>query len=270
MVAPAARLRMGRRPFSSKRGGRPREGRSETPRMRRSVKWAIAAAAAAAATTAGFYRWPIASSRVGVEFNRAMPAIGLHWRRPARASLTLLPWPSLSVVGVDLVAADGRSLLTAPTARFSLSLAALARGHFTPDGVTLESLDSSDRSRRRPGARRRARARRRRERRRRRRVVGRASARRRAACRERLASPRHADRESRRSPPVALRRAAALLAGRRLARPKRFDQGRPRQSAGCAAQSLRRRRADDRTRRRLRFPPTANGAATMRPASPAS
>ena len=107
--------------------------------MRRSVKWAIAAAAAAAATTAGFYRWPIASSRVGVEFNRAMPAIGLHWRRPARASLTLLPWPSLSVVGVDLVAADGRSLLTAPTARFSLSLAALARGHFTPDGVTLES-----------------------------------------------------------------------------------------------------------------------------------
>jgi len=106
--------------------------------MRRSVKWSIAVAAIVA-IGAGFCRWPIASARVGVELNRVMPPIGLHWRGPARAYFALLPWPTLRVIGVDLFAADGHSVLTAPSARFPLSLAALTRGRFAPTGATLES-----------------------------------------------------------------------------------------------------------------------------------
>jgi len=106
--------------------------------MRRSVKWTFAALAVAA-VIAGVYRWPMASARVGAELNRAMPPIGLHWRGPARVSFALLPWPTLRVIGVDLVANDGHNVLTASEARFPLSIFALMRGHFLPVGATLES-----------------------------------------------------------------------------------------------------------------------------------
>ena len=106
--------------------------------MRRSVKWTIAAAAVAA-ILAGVYRWPMASARVGAELDRATPPIGLHWRGPARATFALLPWPTLRVVGVDLVAADGRNVLTASEARFPLSIFALMRGRFLPVGATLDN-----------------------------------------------------------------------------------------------------------------------------------
>jgi AsmA protein len=106
--------------------------------MRRSVKWTIAAAAVAA-MLAGVYRWPIASARVGGELNRAMPPIGLHWRGPARVTFALLPWPTLRVIGVDLVAADGHNVLSASEARFPLSIVALMRGHLLPAGATLNN-----------------------------------------------------------------------------------------------------------------------------------
>jgi len=106
--------------------------------MRRSVKWTIAAAAVAA-MLAGVYRWPMASGRVGAELNRAMPPIGLHWRGPARVTFALLPWPTLRVVGVDLVGADGHSVLTAPEARFPLSIFALMSSRLLPVGATLDS-----------------------------------------------------------------------------------------------------------------------------------
>jgi len=106
--------------------------------MRRSVKWTIAAVAVAA-LFAGVYRWPMASARVGAELDRAMPPIGLHWRGPARVTFALLPWPTLRVIGVDLVATDGRNVLTASEARFPLSIFALMGGHFLPVGATLES-----------------------------------------------------------------------------------------------------------------------------------
>jgi AsmA protein len=106
--------------------------------MRRSVKWKIAAAAVAA-MLAGVYRWPMASVRVAAELNRATPPIGLHWRGPARVTFVLLPWPTLRVVGVDLVAADGRNVLTASEARFPLSIFALMRGRFLPVGATLDN-----------------------------------------------------------------------------------------------------------------------------------
>jgi AsmA protein len=106
--------------------------------MRRSVKWTIAAAAVAA-ILAGVYRWPMASARVGAELNRATPPIGLHWRGPARVTFALLPWPTLRIVGVDLVGADGRSVLTAPEARLPLSIFALMGGRLLPVGATLDS-----------------------------------------------------------------------------------------------------------------------------------
>ena len=106
--------------------------------MRRSVKWTIAAAAIAA-LFAGVYRWPMASARVGAELNRAMPPIGLHWRGPARVTFALLPWPTLRVIGVDLVATDGHNVLTASEAQFPLSILGLMRGRFLPVGATLDS-----------------------------------------------------------------------------------------------------------------------------------
>ncbi len=106
--------------------------------MRRSVKWTIAAAAVAA-MLAGVYRWPMASARVGAELNRATPPIGLHWRGPARVTFALLPWPTLRVIGVDLVAADGHNVLTASGARFPLSIIALMRGRLLPVGATLDN-----------------------------------------------------------------------------------------------------------------------------------
>jgi AsmA protein len=106
--------------------------------MRRRVKWTIAAIAVAA-LFAGVYRWPLASARVGAELNRATPPIGLHWRGPDRVTFALLPWPTLRVIGVDLVATDGHSVLTASEARFPLSVLALVGGHFLPVGATLDN-----------------------------------------------------------------------------------------------------------------------------------
>jgi len=106
--------------------------------MRRSAKWTIAAVAVAA-MLAGVYRWPIASARVGAELNRAMPPIGVHWRGPDRVTFALLPWPTLRVIGVDLVAADGRNVLTASEGRFPLSIVALMSGRFLPVGATLDN-----------------------------------------------------------------------------------------------------------------------------------
>ena len=106
--------------------------------MRRSVKWTIAAAAIAA-MLAGVYRWPMASARVGAELNRATPPIGLHWRGPARVTFALLPWPTLRVIGVDLVATDGHNVLTASEAQFPLSIFALLGGRFLPVGATLDN-----------------------------------------------------------------------------------------------------------------------------------
>ena len=187
--------------------------------MRRSLKLTIAASAAAAMLAAGLVHWPISSARVGVEFNRATPPIGLRWRGPERAALTVLPWPTLRIIGVDLLEADGRSLLTAPSARFPLSLVALLRGRFMPTGAMLDNptalidLDAAPTL-----AEERA-------------VASEgddtsvgawsqcSSARRRAAHRQRLAPYRHADRGARRRPRMApFRRAAPLRPRRRLAR----------------------------------------------------
>jgi AsmA protein len=106
--------------------------------MRHGVKWAVGLLCALGVLACGAYRWPVRSAKVEAEINSAIsPRLGLHWRGPARATLALLPWPTLRVRGVELVGADDRSVLSAPSALFSLSLAGLLGGRFVPIGATL-------------------------------------------------------------------------------------------------------------------------------------
>ncbi len=108
--------------------------------MRHGVKWAVGLVCALGLLACGVYQWPVSSANVGAEINGAIsPRVGLRLRRPARASLALLPWPTLRVVGLELVDARDRSVLSAPTARFPLSLAALLGGRVAPVGATLFS-----------------------------------------------------------------------------------------------------------------------------------
>ena len=108
--------------------------------MRHGLKWAIGLLCVLAVLICGAYRWPIGSAKVSAELNQAIsPRVGMHWRGPARATLALLPWPTLRVVGVELVGADGKSLLNAPDAQFPLSLAGLLRGRFIPVSATMRS-----------------------------------------------------------------------------------------------------------------------------------
>jgi hypothetical protein len=108
--------------------------------MRHRVRWAVGLLGALALLIGGAIHWPVRSANVGAEINRAIsPRLGLRWRGPARATLALLPWPTLRVVGVELVGANDRSVLSAPAASFPLSLAGLLRGRFIPLGATLRS-----------------------------------------------------------------------------------------------------------------------------------
>ena len=106
--------------------------------MRLGVKWAVGLLFALAVVAGGAYRWPVDSAKASAEIDAAIsPRFGLHWRGPARATLALLPWPTLRVRGVELVAADGRNALSASSALFSLSLQGLLGGRFVPTGATL-------------------------------------------------------------------------------------------------------------------------------------
>ena len=112
--------------------------------MRLGVKWAVGLLFALAVVAGGAYRWPVDSAKASAEIDAAIsPRFGLHWRGPARATLALLPWPTLRVRGVELVAADGRNALSASSALFSLSLQGLLGGRFVPIGATLRGAAAS-------------------------------------------------------------------------------------------------------------------------------
>ena len=106
--------------------------------MRLGSKWAVGLLCALAVLACGAYRWPVESAKAGAEINSAIsPRFGLHWRGPARATLALLPWPTLRVRGVELVGPNDTRALSAPSALFSLSLGGLLGGRFVPIGATL-------------------------------------------------------------------------------------------------------------------------------------
>jgi hypothetical protein len=86
------------------------------------------------------YRWAIRAATVAAQINEAIsPRLGLRWLGLANANFALLPWPTLRVIGLDLVDANGRSVLSAPAAKFELSLVGLLHGRFVPIGATLRS-----------------------------------------------------------------------------------------------------------------------------------
>lgn len=109
--------------------------------MRLGAKLAIALLCIASGlTAAATYRWPVRSAAFEAQVNRAIsPRLGLHVGRPANATFALLPWPTVRVVGVDLLDAQNRSILSAPAAKFPLSVAELLRGHVVPLGATLRN-----------------------------------------------------------------------------------------------------------------------------------
>lgn len=108
--------------------------------MRLGAKWAIGLLCAFVVLWGAVYRWPIRSARVNAEMNQTLsPGLGLHWRGPARSTFALLPWPTLRVVGMDLVDSEQRNVLSAPAASFPLSLSALWRGRLVPTGAVLRN-----------------------------------------------------------------------------------------------------------------------------------
>jgi AsmA protein len=112
--------------------------------MRLGGKWAAGLLCALAVLACGAYRWPVGSTKASAEIDAALSSrFGLHWRGPARATLALLPWPTLRVRGVELVDADEKSALTASSALFSLSLQGLLGGRFVPTGATLRGASAS-------------------------------------------------------------------------------------------------------------------------------
>jgi AsmA protein len=97
--------------------------------MRRGLAWAVAAAAILGLLVCGVARWPLEPGAVRAELNTALgEGARLGWRLPESASFSLLPWPRLRISGAELEDRRGVSILSAPSARFDLSLLALARG----------------------------------------------------------------------------------------------------------------------------------------------
>jgi AsmA protein len=108
--------------------------------MRRAVAWGSAVALILALSACGFARWPLSAAKVGDGLNAAFGASPrLRWSAPQAATFSALPWPCLSIVDARLDDAYGVNLLSAPTARFDLSLAALIRGRLAPARAVLVS-----------------------------------------------------------------------------------------------------------------------------------
>lgn len=108
--------------------------------MRLGAKWAIALICIVGALATAVYRWPLNSAAVEADVNLTIsPRLGLHIRRPANSTFALLPWPTLRVIGLELVDGEDRSVLSAPGASFPLAVTDLLRGKFAPLGATLRN-----------------------------------------------------------------------------------------------------------------------------------
>jgi AsmA protein len=108
--------------------------------MRRAVAWGAAVTLILALAACGFARWPLSAAKVADSLNAAFGASPrLRWSAPQAANFSAFPWPCLSIVDARLDDAYGVNLLSAPTARFDLSLAALTRGRLAPARAVLVS-----------------------------------------------------------------------------------------------------------------------------------
>jgi AsmA protein len=101
--------------------------------MRLKRIWALAGLGVFIALVAGAYRWPIDSDHVEQDLNSALtPVAGVHWGRPERATLELLPWPMLRIVGAELLDSNGKNVVTAPRAEIALWPQRIVRGEVSP------------------------------------------------------------------------------------------------------------------------------------------
>jgi AsmA protein len=108
--------------------------------MRFGAKGAIGLLCALAVLAGAAYRWPMRSARVAAQISETIsPRLGLRLIGPENANFALLPWPTLRVVGIELVDAGGRTVLSAPSVKLELSLLGLLRGRVIPLAATLRS-----------------------------------------------------------------------------------------------------------------------------------
>ena len=108
--------------------------------MRRAVAWGAAVALILALVAGGFARWPLSAAKVGDSLNAAFGVSPrLRWSAPQAATFSAFPWPCLRIVDARLNDAYGVNLLSAPTARFDLSLPELIRGRLAPARAVLVS-----------------------------------------------------------------------------------------------------------------------------------
>lgn len=110
--------------------------------MRVGGRWAwvvgLVVVAAAVAVSAGRYTWPIDPGLVAAELNTATaPHTGMRWSRPAKAMMSLLPWPTLHLSRVELRTALGATVLTAPRLAIGLRPVELLQGRLSPTTATL-------------------------------------------------------------------------------------------------------------------------------------
>jgi len=103
--------------------------------MRHRTIAAGAALGAALGLVLGAVHWPIDPGRIGRDFSTGLGAIDA----PSRATLTLLPRPTLRVVGVHAEAPGLK--VSAASAEATLRLDQLMMGAFVPLGVTLRDAD---------------------------------------------------------------------------------------------------------------------------------
>ena len=102
--------------------------------------WGIAtgvALGAAFGLSLGLVSWPIKPDRVQRDFAAAMGSVA----PPARATLRLLPRPTLRLKDVRLRAAGGAVTAEAAKAEVSLSLSSLLVGAIAPTGLTLRDAE---------------------------------------------------------------------------------------------------------------------------------
>jgi len=105
--------------------------------MKHRLGWAAVLLAALVLSAAGFYRWPLSSAFIASQIGaRSWPA-GIVMRGPGRASLSILPMPTLRLLDAEWDGPGGAPVVTAQRADIRLRATALIAGRIEPAAVVL-------------------------------------------------------------------------------------------------------------------------------------
>jgi AsmA protein len=105
--------------------------------MKHRLGWAAVLSAALLLSAAGFYRWPLSSAFVASQIGARVWPAGVVMRGPGRASLSILPTPTLHLLDAEWDGPTGAAVLTAQRADIRLGAPALMAGRIEPAGVIL-------------------------------------------------------------------------------------------------------------------------------------